>query len=92
MREVIDIIDQILARLVRNVGFLLSLLPDRCLWATIIVGLAVRIASENTPENTRGTSLVYYKSLFAQGKTSKFSSHLSHYFHIFAFGIYLAFV
>lgn len=28
-REVIDIIDQILARLVRNVGFLLSLLPDR---------------------------------------------------------------
>lgn len=29
MREVIDIIDQILARLVRNVGFLLSLLPDR---------------------------------------------------------------
>jgi len=30
MREVIDIIDQILARLVRNVGFLLSSLPDRC--------------------------------------------------------------
>ncbi|KAL0112123.1 hypothetical protein PUN28_013395 [Cardiocondyla obscurior] len=29
MREVIDIIDQILARLVRNAGSLLSLLPDR---------------------------------------------------------------